>query len=110
MLNGDENVGGERSSVCGLVQNLQNVHLDAQNKQEHGATHTESSINDIDNGIGKHYSMLLFFFSWMLKICERLDSLVLIVHVVNSAIQQVLKIPEFTHNTYLKVHLLQLTS
>jgi hypothetical protein len=87
VLNGDENVGGEGGSVCELVQNLQNVHLDTQNKQEHGASYTGSSINDIDNGIGKHYSMLLVFSPWMLKICEGLDSLVLIVHVVNSAIQ-----------------------
>jgi len=87
VLNGGENVGGERGSVCELVQDLQNVHLDTQNKQEHGATHTGSSINDIDNGIGKHYSMLLVFSPWLLKIYEGLDSLVLIVHVVNSAIQ-----------------------
>jgi len=63
VLNGDENVSGERGSVCELVQNMQNVQLDTQNEQEHGATHTGSSINDIDNGIGKHYSMLLVFFS-----------------------------------------------
>lgn len=64
VLNGDENVGGERGSVCELVQNLQNVHLDTQSNQEHeehGATQTGSSINDIDSGIGKHYSILLVF-------------------------------------------------
>jgi len=62
VLNGDENVDGEKGSVCGLVQNLQNVHLDTQNKEEHGATHTGSSINDIDNGLGKHCSMFVVFF------------------------------------------------
>jgi hypothetical protein len=61
VLNGEENVGGERGSVCELVQNLQNVHLDAQNKQEHGATHSGASINDIDYGIGKHCNIFLFF-------------------------------------------------
>jgi hypothetical protein len=61
VLNGDENVGGERGSVCELVQNLQNVHLDTENKQEHGATHTGSSVNNIDGGIGKHCSIFLVF-------------------------------------------------
>lgn len=61
MLNGEENVGGERGSVCELVQNLQNVHLDPQNKQEDGATHTGPSINDIDSGLGKHCSMFVVF-------------------------------------------------
>ena len=61
MLNGDENVGCERGSVCELVQNLQNVHLDTENKQEHGATHTGSSVNNIDDGIGKHCSIFLVF-------------------------------------------------
>lgn len=61
MLNGDENVGGERGSVCELVQNLQNVHLDTQDKQEHDATHTGSSVNDTDNGLGKHCSMFVVF-------------------------------------------------
>jgi hypothetical protein len=76
VLNGDENVDSERGSVCELVQNLQHVHLDTQNKEEHNATLTGASTNDIDDRIGKHCSMFLVLSPCMLKICERSDSLV----------------------------------
>jgi hypothetical protein len=46
-------VDGERCPVSGLVQNVQNVHLGAQNEQEHDAPHTGASINDIEGRIGK---------------------------------------------------------
>lgn len=59
MLNGDEHVDGERGSVCELVQNLQTVHLDTQNKQELSAADSGASINDIDDRIGKHCGMFL---------------------------------------------------
>lgn len=70
MLNGDENVDGERGSVCELVQNLQHVQLDTQNKQECNAAHTGASINDIDDRIGKHCSVFVVLSFCMLKICD----------------------------------------
>jgi hypothetical protein len=61
MLNGGETVEGERCPVSELVQNLQNVQLDAHSEQARDAPLPGANINDIEDRIGKHCHLLLGF-------------------------------------------------
>ncbi|XP_069682461.1 alpha- and gamma-adaptin-binding protein p34-like [Periplaneta americana] len=51
ILNVSDTVDGERCPVTGLVQDLQNVHIDAENDEETVTSPTGSNINDIEDRI-----------------------------------------------------------